>query len=341
MRCAPALPLCSVAILAILACGCGDSDEPRRPSLSTTAHEQLPGGRILFVRYLTPDRSAAAIFSVAPDGSAERQVTRPPDGATDGAAGWSPSGDRFAFTRCRIVCALWTARPDGSAPHALSRACDKPPPRCDERSEPSFSPDGRRIAFGRAWGRIRDDIETIQYADIYTSSATGGDLRRLTHFPAYSGDANGAAWSPDGKRLVFNRTTSSISKPPNRHAVFVINADGSALRRLTPWRLNGGDGPDWSPDGSRILFRAIAAEEGPSGDLYTVNPDGTNLTRLTRQSDKGGVLSASFSPDGKWVAFGRPGTQGEPDVFVMHTPNGAPQAVTRTPHWDSGPEWGR
>ena len=134
--------------------------------------------------------------------------------------------------------------------------------------------------------------------------------------------------------------TSTIGQPPNRHAVFIVNPDGSDLRRLTPWRLNGGDGPDWSPDGTSILFRAIAEEEGPSGDLYTINPDRSQLRPVTHLADKGGVLSASFSPDGRWIASARPGTNGEPDVFIIPTSGGSPRAITDTPQWDSGPEWG-
>ena len=68
-----------------------------------------------------------------------------------------------------------------------------------------------------------------------------------------------AGRSPDGKRLVFEVQNLSTADPPNRRAIFIVNVDGSGLRQLTDWSLNGGDHPDWSPDGKRILLlRAVS-----------------------------------------------------------------------------------
>src|SRR3712207_1899719 len=74
--------------------------------------------------------------------------------------------------------------------------------------------------------------------------------------------------SPDGRRIAFERLTSPIARPRLRRAVYVMNTDGTGVRRLTPWRLNAGDGPDWSPDGSRILFRSRVAVNDERSQLY-------------------------------------------------------------------------
>jgi TolB protein len=63
-------------------------------------------------------------------------------------------------------------------------------------------------------------------------------------------------------------------------SIFVIGADGRGLRQVTPWRLDAGDHPDWSPDGRRILFRAPEHFFAGS-NLWTVRPDGTGLKQLT------------------------------------------------------------
>ena len=69
------------------------------------------------------------------------------------------------------------------------------------------------------------------------------------------------AWSPDGKRLAF-----AMGYGP--WTIFVVNADGSGLRRL----IANGSNPDWSPDGSRISF-----DRGFRwGPLMVARADGTN-----------------------------------------------------------------
>ena len=89
------------------------------------------------------------------------------------------------------------------------------------------------------------------------------------------------AWSPDGNQLVFEVQNLGTAEPPNRHALFIVDADGSGLRQLTPWSLNAGDDPDWSPDGKLILFRTVSASNRHHGNLHTIRPDGTGLRMLT------------------------------------------------------------
>ena len=88
-------------------------------------------------------------------------------------------------------------------------------------------------------------------------------------------------------------------------------------------------------------------EDGPSkvsANLYTVRPDGTGLTQLTHAS--GGhvqYLSASFSPDGRWLTVSRTpgsGKNGNADVYVMHADGTGLRQVTRAPTWDSSTDWG-
>jgi dipeptidyl aminopeptidase/acylaminoacyl peptidase len=97
----------------------------------------------------------------------------------------------------------------------------------------------------------------------------------------------GPQWSPDGTRIVFQRKNTR-ALPQNQTAIYVINADGTGERRVTPWNLRAGDHPDWSPDGRRILFSSNF-EAGPnvSANIYTIRPDGTGLTQLTHARRQG------------------------------------------------------
>jgi hypothetical protein len=107
----------------------------------------------------------------------------------------------------------------------------------------------------------------------------GRGLRKLTkgrrdHFPA---------WSPDGRRLAFQRAGD----------IYVIHADGSGLVRLTQGRAADGQ-PAWSPDGRLIAFIR-------GGDLWLMQPDGSRPRALYVAGRANGP---SWSPDGLRIAVG-------------------------------------
>lgn len=115
--------------------------------------------------------------------------------------------------------------------------------------------------------------------DLATGSVVELESTRTTDEPS-----NGAPrWSPDGGRLVFERQAIFLFGGRETN-LFVVNADGSELRRVTPNELFAID-PDWSPDGSSIAFLSSAPVNGEqlpfANDIYTVGPDGTGVRRLT------------------------------------------------------------
>ena len=116
---------------------------------------------------------------------------------------------------------------------------------------------------------------------------------------------------------MFQVQNLQTADPPNRRAFFVVGVDGSGLRQLTPWSLNAGGRPDWSPDGRLILFRTISISNRHHGNLYTIHPDGGGLRKLTSYPAPKTVLNGSFSPDGKWIAFSRFTKGPYPAVYVM------------------------
>jgi hypothetical protein len=74
------------------------------PALATPPGDN---GRIVFRRYLGPDRTKGTLFTIAPDGSGERQLAKLPAGASDDHPDWSPDG-------AKIVVSLFTATAPGT-----------------------------------------------------------------------------------------------------------------------------------------------------------------------------------------------------------------------------------
>jgi Tol biopolymer transport system component len=308
-------------------------------ALAGAAIATAPGrnGAIVFRRYLGPDRTKGAIFIAAPDGSGERQLTRPSGKASDDYPDAGPDGSFVAFQRCGAnTCGVYVVRSDGTGLQRVDDGCPLLPPRCTDNSYPAISPDGREIAFVRAFGRIRQD--QIDHVGIYVMRVDGSHLRRVTLPARRTAEDTDPQWSPDGRRIVFVRHNVT-AKPANKQTIFIVGAHGGGLRRVTPYDLKAGDGPDWSPDGAQILFRAPETESFLHSNAYTIHPDGSGLQQITHVTPGTKVYSSSFSPDGTSITLGMSGVGGAADVYTMHLDGTAITPVTRTPQWDSAPDW--
>ncbi len=123
-----------------------------------------------------------------------------------------------------------------------------------------------------------------------------------------------SAWSPDGRRLAFARTSGGQLRPQGyrypHEDIFVINADGSGLHQLT--HTGDASDPVWSPDGRQIAFSrarpyiSVARKrEGISAGIWTVRSDGSDARQLTPTVEGQDDQPGSFSPNGRWLAFTR------------------------------------
>jgi Tol biopolymer transport system component len=351
-----AIALGAAAIVAAAAAGCGSSsDSPSstgaaRPATTTAPAATFPAedGKIAFRRYFDDAQTTGAVFTINPDGTGERQVTRPPGNTLDDQPAWSPDGKLIAFTRCPAdgICGVWTVRPDGTHARAIFQ-CRRANPAtraCADAANVTFTADGRHLIFTASYGRINPGSSATGGEDQIQNSELGiGDLRghitrSLVRATNFSADLNWGSFSPDGKTLAYEVRHSYKTKPADKHAVFVLDVDTGRRHRLTDWQLDAGDNIDWSPDGSKLLFRSHQ-EDSQDSEYFTIRPDGTGLKQLTKVAGSG-AYSASWSPDGKYIAISPPGKADIPDIVVMNADGSGQRPVTRTPSWESAPDWG-
>lgn len=164
--------------------------------------------------------------------------------------------------------------------------------------------------------------------DIFVINPDGTGEVNLTNLPNVQD--NGAAFSPDGTRIAF------VSRRDGNEELYVVNVDGSGLRRLTnhtSWDSN----PAWSPDGTRILFNS--GRTG-NGDIYvmTVGSSGTPTpTRLTTSVD--GEVNPMWSPNGLRITYERNVPNQGPNIWVMQADGTGQLQVANKVGNDVAPYW--
>ena len=120
----------------------------------------------------------------------------------------------------------------------------------------------------------------------------------------------GPTWSPDDTQIAFTSDRDGDAE------IYVMDADGGNQQRITNSPLTD-DAPDWSPDGKRIAFESF--RNGTNMDIYTMNPDGSEVTQLT-DGHFDDMSRPSWSPTGSRIAFDRPSTSPNccRDIFTMN-----------------------
>jgi Tol biopolymer transport system component len=285
------------------------------------------------------------IYVMNADGSGLRRLTRSPQ--HDGDPAWSPDGRRLAFVRVQGGRSdIYVVDADGRGLRSLAHAIMFRPspgaPSSGFAANPTWSPDGERIAFMSN----RDGTD-----DIFVVNADGSGLRNLTRS---QGDRTRMwhgrqherifwssphqQWSPDGRKIVFRSERDRPSELERaacrprcrRDEIYVINADGSGRRRLTHnWRSDGA--PMWSPDGRKIVFvRSGWESAGVQGDVYVVNADGSGERNLTRSVTRplATDTAPAWSPDGRKILFvSNRDRNGE--IYVMNADGSGLRKLTR------------
>jgi Tol biopolymer transport system component len=272
------------------------------------------GGRIA---YFSRGEGSKEVYVVNADGGGRRLLTR--DARYPATPAWSPDGRQIAFEGGPGgPVSVYGVNADGSGQRRLAR----------NGQAPAWSPDGRTIAF-------------FSDSKIYLMNADGSEHRQLTgKLWVWGGAGRALAWSPDGRKLAFFGKGGPC---PFCFNLYVVNSDGSGLRKLTGklWAA-GSDGqggptfdPAWSPDGQMIAFVGLTG--GLGEPIYVVKTDGSGLRNLTPKP-VGTYAAPAWSPDGRKLAFVSD-RDGNSEVYVMNANGKGQRNLTNNPAYDADPAW--
>jgi Tol biopolymer transport system component len=225
-----------------------------------------------------------------------------------GCLNWSPDGTR-------LLCNAWDEAEPAKRGLYTVRSSDggdlvrvtAPPAGFDNGY--GYSPDGSRILFARFDSSDHGTLISVKPdgSDPIQLSPPGLSVIDLGFF-----DRIGADWAPDGSRVAFAALKSGGRFTT---ALFVVNADGSGLRQITPSGV-GALSAQWSPNGALIAFTSGCC--GLS-QAWVVHPDGTGLRQVTTPVDRAVFLTPVWSPDSTKLLFNRLDRNGQISLWTANT----------------------
>jgi WD40-like Beta Propeller Repeat len=265
--------------------GCGGADHaPDRRANHATSKQRtasLPSSlarrELAFVKHL--GRHREHVFIARADGSGMRQVDS--DAGCKQRPIWSPDGTRIAYrfmptcdySRDQVV----VHAANGSSGINLSREIGV------FGNSPSWSPDGRAVAFAGIRGNGGRPDPSDEPLGLYIAASDGKTHRRVT--PRSVGEVQYPMWSPDGRTIAFQ-----VSRGES-FDIYTVAPDGSRLKRLT---RNEGftEWPMWSPDSRQIAYGV----EGEQSALWVMRADGRDKHEI-----RSGIgVPANWAP-GEWL----------------------------------------
>jgi len=299
------------AALLALACSASCSDSV---DLSET---QLPE-RILFQSLPTGSTISGDIYTVAPDGADLVRLTTFGDAF---ASTWSPDGTRIAFGRVGSNHNIFVMDADGANLRQVTIGTE-------EKMQPAWSPDGRSLAYVQYSGVGHSGELSLRKVSVDGGAATVlATCGMCTYLSGESCECQWPTYSPDGSSIAYVSWVPRDVDPGIRvPSVFLMRADGSGGTNLLP-RGMWGHLPRWALDGSGLLFSGHSGS-GLAYDVYRMDPDGSDLQRLTTS---GSIGSSSLSRDGTRLVIDRSVPGGGRVLQVMGVDGTAPRQLTALP----------
>ena len=234
----------------------------------------------------------------------------------------SPDGGSIVFD---LLGQLWELPSAGGVARPLTNAVRD----TAEDLDPSYAPDGRRIAF-RSERRGRTGLWLLDLGS--------GAPRQLTQLSNPDGFDGNAAWSPDGKSIAFARSIPPDSATPRWRSRIVSQDLASGAERELPVADTVGVNlrdPVWEPGGRRFAVVAAPAQGPRGGPVWLVEASSGQAMQLTGATTE--ALAPAFAPDGRWLAFFAPDSTRRMQLWVLGTAAPNATAVRLTSHADVTP----
>jgi Tol biopolymer transport system component/DNA-binding winged helix-turn-helix (wHTH) protein len=277
---------------------------------------------------------------------------------------WSPDGRYITAAQSPPNNGIYLIPVQGGEPRASLR------PTAQETVQiPSFSPDGRFLAYASCQGPGKCYVQIVEVDAAFVAH---GASRQLTRHPAFR--IEGITWSRDGQFVVYGaykhpqnfslwRAGVDSKRPEERIEIAGLNATAPTItlsgdlvfsrffEDIDVYRLGPGlavrpvaqssnfDGnPQFSPDGLRFAF--CSARSGDALEIWTAASDGSEAHRLTNSP---GIwkCSPAWSPDSRQIAFDSQSEDGDWHIWRIDAGGGIPQPVTNGSGSQNAPTWSR
>jgi Tol biopolymer transport system component/DNA-binding winged helix-turn-helix (wHTH) protein len=240
----------------------------------------------------------------------------------------SPDGEKLAFTVRDESTRLWSFPFDASAGRVLAKG-EPITTKGSNALYPAISPDGNYVVY-RTSRRGRHELRR--------RSLIAGDDQALP----VSGEMIAPRWSNDGTMLAFRRMIPAASNGGTAsNVVVIVSADGTGERNLTTPESLERTPYDWSSDDKWILG---ACEHGPAARTSVcmlpvdAAPHAEKQLRVIASDPDRNLYQATFSPNGRWVAFNAT-SAGLSAIHVVSSEGGQWTPVTEGTFWDDKPRW--
>lgn len=279
----------------------------------TASAQDGPTSRIVFTCQIYKYQSSDQICIMNADGSGYRRLTTE-DNLRHYYPSLSPDGRRVLYSAFREnnVYEIYSYElEDGSV--------DRLTNRIGVLTAPEYSPDGQTITFTR-W-----TVNSDRY-QIMTMERNGSNTSNIPRIEGWD-----PTWSPDGKQILFASDRNGLVQ------LFAVKENGKGLHQVSNLPAIRGRS-DWSVLGQIVTYSGEAWRR----ELYIMNADGSESRQLTPTG--GNSQGASFSPDGKWVAFTAYFDNYSDihgcEIYIIRTDGTDLRRLTDNDYCDYQPRWG-